>query len=170
MKMILSLTLMLFALTSCNEPIETKFEHDGVSLISPTDWKITDEENFDNEGYYLAIEKEGLNSSGLLTITWLNNEVELNDWRSLIIGELKKSTPFENSDLAFGSSYESKYNGIKSISTDFSVTILNLKHSGVIHVFNKANKTFGVVKQEADEDNSENKKGFELIEKSLIIE
>ena len=73
------LLLFLFITFSCKESIETKFEKDGVSLTCPQGWKITDQENFDDEGYYLSIEKDGFDSSGLFSITWVNINLDLDE-------------------------------------------------------------------------------------------
>ena len=54
------LIMTFVLLMSCKETTESKFEKDGISLTCPSGWKIIDEENLDNQGYYLSIEKDGL--------------------------------------------------------------------------------------------------------------
>jgi hypothetical protein len=46
---------------------------------------------------------------------------------------------------------------------------LSVKHRGVINVFLENEKTYSIIKQEALEDISENKEGFDLIESSFNI-
>lgn len=75
-------------LTSYSESKPAKFERDGFSITSPTGWGITDEENIDDLGYYLSIEKDGFDSSGIITITWVNGEMDLNEWVDIYNEEL----------------------------------------------------------------------------------
>lgn len=169
MKNLLILLLVVFASISCQETPETKFKKDGVSFIVPKGWEITDEENFYDEGYYLAIEKDGLSSSGLITVTWVNGEFELNEWIEEHKVEIKNSNFGENSDVVFGDTYESKFNSFNALSMSYTFTSFGLKHDGIIHVFHEKEKTFSLLIQEATEDKSKNKGGFEFIEKSFRI-
>lgn len=169
MKNLTYLILMLFVLVSCKETSQTELEKDGVSLTCPKGWEITDEDSLDGQGYYLSIEKAGFNSSGLITITWINNEFDKNEWINSYKDELRNNFIYKNSNLSFGGIIENKFNNINSTSVSFKVSILGVKHEGEIHVFSEKNKTFSILKQEAIEDKTKNINGFGLIEQSLKI-
>jgi len=77
--LILIASIFLF-ITSCSESKPAKFERDGVLITSPTGWEITDQESIDDQGYYLSIEKDGFDSSGIVTMTWINGEIDLGEW------------------------------------------------------------------------------------------
>ncbi|WP_282113833.1 hypothetical protein [Maribacter stanieri] len=64
---IASLFLLLYAY---GESKTLNFERDGISLTTPKEWEITEQENKDDQGY-LSIEKDGFDSSGFITMTWL---------------------------------------------------------------------------------------------------
>ena len=51
----------------------------------------------------------------------------------------------------------------------FSVTIVGLKHEGIVHAFYGADKTIAVLRQEAVEDTAENQDGFKSIESSFTV-
>jgi hypothetical protein len=170
MKNFLILILILFSFNSCQETPQTKFEMDGVSLISPKGWKITDEENLDDQGYYLSIEKDGLNSSGLVTLSWINTKLDLNEWINGHRDEMKNNVIYKNSNLIFGDEVNNTFNNINTTSLDFTMSVFGVKHQGIIHFFYEKEKTFSLLMQEAIEDKVKNKSGFELIEKSLKIE
>lgn len=170
MKNLLISLLIFFVSNSCQEAPEEQFEKDGVSLISPKGWKITDEENLDNQGYYLSIEKEGLNSSGLITLSWLNDELELHEWINIHKDKMKNNIIYKNSNLIFEDIHENKFNNLNTTSLNFTVSLLGLKHEGIIHFFHKEEKTFSFLIQEAIEDKNKNRRGFELIEQSFKIE
>ena len=170
MKNLLVLIFIIFACYSCQETTHTKFEIDGVSLVSPKGWKITDEENLDDQGYYLSIEKEGLNSSGLITLSWINSELDLNDWINIHKDEMKNNIVYENANLIFGEESKNKFNDLNTTSIKFTVSLLGLKHEGIIHFFHEKEKNFSIFMQEAIEDKVKNKDGFEFIEKSFKVE
>lgn len=162
--------LILFSYNSCQETPQAEFEKDGISLTSPKGWKITDEENLDDQGYYLSIEKDGPNSSGLITLSWVNGEIDLDKWKSIYKNELKSNIIYRNSNLRFAKENQDKFNDINTTSVVFTVSIFGLKHEGIIHFFYESDKTFALLKQEAFEDKIKNKNGFEFIEHSFKIE
>ncbi len=51
------ISLLIFSIVSCTLAQEVKFDKFGISFICPSGWKITDEEIFNNNGYYLSCEK-----------------------------------------------------------------------------------------------------------------
>jgi len=57
------LLFIFFVCNSCQETPEAKFEKDGITLISPKGWKITDEENLDDQGYHLSVSVRGIDLS-----------------------------------------------------------------------------------------------------------
>jgi len=170
MKSISIIFFLFFILLSCQETPATKFEYDGVSLISPKGWAITDKENLDNEGYYLSIEKDGFDASGLLTISWINFEYDLNEWINIYKDELTNNIIYEHANLTFEAQKEDSFNNINTISIRFTASILGLKHDGIIHFFFENDKTFAILRQEAFEDKAINENGFKLIEQSFKIE
>ncbi|MBC7773921.1 MAG: hypothetical protein H7246_00675 [Phycisphaerae bacterium] len=170
MKHLLISFLTISILTGCQESPETKFEKNGISFTSPTGWKITDDENLDNQGYYLSIEKDGLNSSGLLIITWINDSLDLNEWLEKFIDKLENNIIYKNSNLTFETPASSEFNTIRSLSVSFDFNISGVKHEGIIHVFYGKDKTIAILKQEAIEDKKKNISGFDTIEQSFMNE
>lgn len=169
MRNILFAIFFLSVLFSCTEVPETKFEKDGISLTCPKGWKITEEENID-EGYYLSIEKAGFGSSGLVTIIWINNRLDLSEWLNIYKDELSNNIVYKNSNLMFGENHKNEFNKVSSVAVEFTASIIGSKHEGIIQAFYGKDKTICVLKQEAIEDKSKNKNGFEMIEQSFKIE
>lgn len=170
MKKYLFFALFLFIISACQESVETQFTREGVSITSPKGWKITDQENIDDQGYYLTIEKDGLNSSGLFVLSWVNGPLDLHEWMKMNQDGLKDNIIFRNTNLKFGDLENDRFNNLNTISSKFTVSVLGLKHEGFIHVFYEKDKSFAVVRQEALEDKSDNKPGFEIIEQSFKVE
>lgn len=157
-------------LTSCSKSKPAKFERDGVVITSPAGWGITDQESIDEQGYYLSIEKDGFDSSGIVTMTWINGEIDLGEWAYIFQDELENNIIYRNSNIQFEDAVDNNYNNIDTSSIRFSASILGLDHEGNIHFFHKGNKTFAILIQQAIEDQATNKPGFDLLEKSFSVQ
>jgi len=144
------------------------FLRDGVPFTYPSGWSITEQEDLDGAGYYLSVEKAGFDASGLITLTWINGVLDSRDYLEIIQEEYKNQKLFNG--LEFQSARDDSFNGIQSISCDFKFNIFGVKHRGVIYVFVRGENTYSIIKQEAIEDISNNKNGFELIEGSFKVE
>lgn len=161
--------LFLF-LCSCSNPSpETKFDKGGVSFTCPQGWKIVDETNLDGAGYYMSIEKDGLNSSGLLSVSWVNDSIDLVYYMDIFKDELRNNFIYKNGNLKIQDLFETKFNGIDAIATNFTSTVLGLEHEGVIYCMYGSGKTIGLIKQQALEDSNVNKKGFGILEGSFLV-
>jgi len=169
MKYILSSLFFFIVLISCNDTPEYKFNNNGVALTSPKGWSIVDEEGFDT-GYYLCIEKDGFNSSGVISFSWVNDSLNIEDYIENYKTEIKNNIVYKNSNLVFEPIIKNKFNNIESYSTKFKFSLLNLDHEGIIHSFIKEGKTYIIFKQEAIEDKNKNRLGFKEIEESFRIQ
>ncbi len=141
------------------------FEKEGMTFIVPEDWKITDEEKFDDGSYYLSIDKNGFDSSGVLIITSYNNSIDLDELIYFQKEEIQNNVIFKNS--VFEPIQNSEFNSINSRATHYTFGLLGLEHEGSIHAFYINDNTFLVMKQGALEDRTVNNKGFDIIEDSF---
>ena len=76
-KLTLCFTAVLIFTLSAHHSVAQTFNKQAVSFTIPEGWTLTEEEDFDGKGYYLSIEKDGELSSGLVTISWLNDSADL---------------------------------------------------------------------------------------------
>ena len=170
MKIILR-SLLVTLLVSCSaaSSSEKKFEKSGISFTCPEGWEITGEENIDSSGYYLTIEREGFSSSGLMTISWVNDSVDLVDYLEIYKNEFQTNTVYKYTNLSFSAPMEIKFNGIDAMATKFTTSILGLEYEGIVYCFYGNDKTLSILKQEAIEDKSKNRDGFDSIEESFVV-
>ena len=164
-KPILILLTLLF-LFSCEETPESKFEKDGVFLLSPKGWNISDQEDF-GSGYYLSIEKDGFDSSGIVVVMWFNDILDRTELINNFMAELSDQWMF--SDISSRSIINDRFNSISSLSLQYEGNVFGLPHEGIAHSFHTKGKTFYIAKQSVVEDRYINEKGFELIEKSFRV-
>ena len=85
----------------------------------PSAWKISAEDSLDGAGYCLSIEKRGLDESGLVTITCINDSIDLETYMNVF----KKSLA-ERMTLGSKASYTglkpSIYGRIDVLSTSYT--------------------------------------------------
>jgi hypothetical protein len=167
---VLILMVLLTVILSCKEAVETKFNKDGVSVTCPKGWKIMEEGNIDGQGYYVSMEKDGFNSSGLFALSWINDTTDLEEYLDIYVDEVKNNIIYKNSSLHFGRKHKSKFNEINTLTVEFTSNIIGVKHQGIIHVLYGKGKTIAIFKQEAIEDKKKNMHGFKMIEQSFVID
>ncbi|TMM58773.1 hypothetical protein FEE95_04900 [Maribacter algarum] len=160
---------MVFSYKQFQESPSVIFEKDDISFTCPKGWSITDEDNLDGIGYYLSIEKDGFDSSGLMTVSWLYETVNPDDLILAYQEDMQENVIYKHSNLVFDPTFENKFQHYTVKSTRYQVTIVGIKHQGIISAVNYGDQTFGILKQGATEDVVINKKGFEMIESSFRI-
>jgi hypothetical protein len=160
---------LLSLFLSCSEKPAMQFKKDGVGFTCPAGWEITDEEKIDESGYYLSAEKAGLSESGLLSVTWMNDTLQLEEWMEICKDELKNNVVYKNSNLVFTPTTKSQFGTYPSIAARFSFKLLSLAHEGQIFIFYASHKTVAIIKQEAIEDITKNKIGFDILEQSFKV-
>ncbi len=169
MKIIFKISVFCL-LFSCTQKPALSFTKFGVKFTAPSGWTLAEEEKINDNGYYVSIEKEGYNASGLLTISWINDSINLTAWLKICEDELKNNMVYRNSHLVFTPVMKGQYNNYSGISKRFSFKLLNLAHEGQIIIFYVGNRTIAIIKQEAIEDSIENKVGFDKLEQSFEVQ
>ena len=149
------------------EVSEKRFESDVFSFNYPDDWSITDSEEIEEGIFYMAIEKKGFDSSGLMTIVSFEELIDLDGSIEMNIEELQSNTILKN--LKFDAIKDSKFNGNTSRSSNFEFKTFGIKHEGSIYAFSNENNSIVILKQEALEDRKANKNGFDIIENSFEL-
>lgn len=158
-----------FIFASCREPSkERPFHKYGVSFTIPAGWIGVDEEDLGG-GYTISVEKEGMDASGMVNISWVDIEIELDEWALEIRDDLASNLNTAVSKTSFSGIKDGTYNGIPTRCMTYKATFLGVKHTGTIHVFHKSGKSFGIIIQEAIEDKGENEDGFRVVESSFQV-
>lgn len=146
---------------------QNSFSKDGVSFKYPSDWEITEQNDLDGNGYYLAIEKIGEEESGLVVITWINKEIEGEEYMKIIQDQYKDQEDLES--LTFETTKKSTFNKVPSVSVNMKFDLDDRNFKALIHTFVSTERTFLVLKQNVYEDISKNKEAFNLIESTFQI-
>lgn len=157
------LILFLPLLLSFAPPAGSRFDKSGVSFTVPDDWKITEEEDIEGKGYYLACEKTGANSSGLVTVTWVNDSMDLAAMAGSYGSELKKNFVLKKADPKLDPVSRTSFNGMEAMGMKYTLKLLGVAHRGHIYCFYGKGKTITVMVQEALEDVAANEPGIREI-------
>lgn len=144
-----------------------KFDRSGVSFSIPTGWKITEEQDLEGKGYYLSCEKEGANSSGLVTVSWVNDSLDLDAMTGQYSEALAANFTEQKADPKLGPIVSRTFNGMEARGFDYTMNIQGIAHEGHVYCFFGKDKTINVMVQEAVEDKAANKAGIAEITASL---
>lgn len=151
-----------------NTVAKGKYQGNGYTFNYPKNWNVTDDEAIDDGVHYIAVEKEGLDSSGLVTVISFDYTMDLDDMIEMNIEELRNNSFINN--LNVESIEDDQYNTITSRKATFDFSTMGLKHQGNIIAFSGENSSYVLLSQEALEDHAVNKQGFEIIENSFSID
>jgi len=151
---------------SCAEQKSTPVAIYGISFDCPSGWKVTETEDY-GAGKYICVEKKGFSSSGLVTMSFTTEELELDEYLQLLQETFQEQRVF--TDLVFQPAVETTYGKYKGIESSYTFSIMNMKHEGKIYIFRENGITMGLVHQEALEDHAKNLPGFETIQESLSL-
>jgi uncharacterized RDD family membrane protein YckC len=142
------------------------YSFDGISFEYPSNYKVEKEELQKDLAYQINIEKKAMNSSEIISITWLNMKLDNREMIQNTIAGIKDQPTHKNANV--NSIIQTNYKGFKSLSADFNVIIMNEKYYGKILSFNTKNKTILILKQ-TDEINKLDTE-FITIESSIHFE
>lgn len=169
MKPLFCLLLIPFLFISCLDSPEKEIVKEGLTFTLPAGWKMVNDDIIEGQGHFIALEKRGFSSSGLIAITWINEIIDLDNWLELYMDALGDNIIYKNSNLTYDEPRKGEYNGIETTSVNFTVKIIGIGHQGVIHAFYGNARAYIILQQEAVADNYKNKNGFETFEKSFDL-
>ena len=161
----LLLTFSFFFLANAAHAQETSFDQWNVHFGFPKDWKVTDKDDLGEGNYYLAVEKKGFDSSGLLMINITPGRMNLNDH----IKNFEESIGSNITSAKFSAVEPGSYGNYSGVTVGYTFSVMSIDHQATMYCFHVNDKTVIVIAQEADEDHKKNKKGFSQIEKTLRI-
>ncbi len=144
-----------------------RFENNVYNFNYADDWSITDREEIEAGIYYVALEKNGMDASGLMTIISYEEVIDLDASIMMNIEELQNNSVVNN--LNYDPLQDSTFNSIKSRSSNFTFKTMEIEHDGIIYAFSSTTNSVVIFKQEALEDKKENIEGFDTIENSFEI-
>ncbi|MEM5567125.1 hypothetical protein WNY78_18555 [Psychroserpens sp. AS72] len=150
-----------------DEAPENRFESKIFSFNYSEEWNITDSEELEECIYYVSVEKNGFDSSGLMTIISFEELIDLDEYIMLNIEQLQDNPVINN--LNYDTIKDSEFNSIKSRSSNFDFKTMGIKHDGIIYAISNEKNSVVILRQEALEDRKENLEGFDTIKNSFVI-
>lgn len=160
--------LVLLAACSPGTAPEQKFALEGVSFTCPAGWKLdTAGLHDDPNSRFVSCEKQGFNSSGLVTLGWVRDSVDLDEALTIQQDGLRNNVIFKNSNLQFGPATDTTYHGHPAKVSPYTFSLLGLRHEGLIRCCYGARKTVFFVQQEALEDRAANAAGLATLEQTF---
>lgn len=172
MSRITYLLFLIFLLSSCKLSPPKKIQVNDVNFSCPASWKVTEQIRYGNLLSYTILEEKGLNSSGVIFISWYEDEFSDNNLDEVIEDyqeTYSSSFILKKSNIVFEKTEEDEFNGIPSRHSNYNLRLLYIEHEGKLIAFNHKGKTFTITLQSAISDLPENIKAFNFFEESLRI-
>ncbi len=142
------------------------FSYQGISFEYPDNWKVEKEELQQDLAYQINCEKKGINSSEIISITWINMEMEPREMIQNTIEGMKEEPTHKNSNVK--PIYTTVYKGLDAVKSDFDLVLFGEKYFGRIISFNSDGKTILILKQSDNINKLDSE--FKIVENSLRIE
>ncbi len=141
------------------------FSYQGISFEYPDDWKVEKEELQQDLAYQINCEKKGSNSSEIISITWLNMEMEPREMIQNTIEGMKEVPTHKNSNIK--PIFTTVFKGYDAVKADFDLVLFGEKYYGRVISFNSNDKTILILKQTDNLDKLDSE--FKIVENSLEI-
>ncbi len=160
--------LALFAV-GCRQAPDQIYDDNGIVFSYPGDWSVTDEEMYDT-GSILYVEKNGTSSSGVaIIVNFEKGSITPFEWLDGFIGSMKENPMFGDLEVAPYPYVLGAYGKYPARVITYAMSVIGFAHSGTIRLIETGDRFVAVTYQEADEDNVDNRAGFDLIESTFII-
>ncbi len=177
MKYIVYLGFVSLLLLSCTkisnqnkEEVESKlvFERQGISFEYPSNWEITEDEDYGGEGFHLSLSKKENLQIGMLTITAFNGVNEISEvYMNSLIKGLEDQVIYKNLQITSHEKYT--YGSYEATGIEYTAEVVGDKVQGTICVILSGNKAVNIMKQEDADDHTTNKTQFDMMEQSFKI-
>lgn len=159
------LILFVFFISSCTEN-STNVDIYGLTFTCPAGWKVAETEDYGIEKF-ISIEKKGFTASGLVTISFTEEDISLNEYLQIFQESLEERKELKS--IVFQAIEESYYGKHKGIESSYTFKTFGTAFKGTLYVFQENGTTVAIIHQEAIEDHNKNLKGFETIKESLTF-
>lgn len=170
-KLVLWALLMSGMLAACQTDTRPQaFRGHGVSFAYPADWTCGEAEKLPGNAFSLNCEKNGFDSSGLVTMSWFADSLELPELQEIFRAQLKENPIYRAADLSLGPVAEGRFGRYATLTTPYAFKLIGIAHTGHIHAFHGPNKSVVVMMQQATEDSTKNRAGLAAIEQSFRTE
>ena len=147
---------------------QSDFKKDGVSFIIPDNWKISDKQKLDANGYSITLQNKKESSVGVISSSWFEADLELPTFSKLFKDQFKSQEAMEG--IEFGEDRKSKFCGVESLNTDFKVTVSSIPLKGEFICFKKKGKMFFIMLQTTVVEDKSNLAGIKLFSNSFKVE
>ncbi len=159
------LILFVIFISSCTEN-STDVDIYGVSFTCPAGWKVMETEDYGIEKF-ISIGKKGFTGSGLVTISFIEGDIDSNEHLQIFQESLEEQKELKN--IVFQAIEESYYGKYKGIESSYTFKTFGTAFKGTLYVFQENGITVAIIHQEAIEDHNKNLNGFETIKESLTF-
>ena len=162
--------LALVFLASCDAPqskAPVAFNQRGIVFQHPGDWSVGEVEKEDSTAVSVTCEKDGLDDSGLITISYFRDSLDLSQVQEVYQQQLGSVSTHKLGGVKFTPPQPGRLGPRETLQSTFTMSLLGVAHTGFLDAFSYKGHTVMVLRQQADEDSTKNRPGFALITQTL---
>jgi len=149
--------------TDINKTLKVSFH--GISFNFPENWTISKEVLQEELGYQIICEKKGFSSSEIISIIWINKELEPDGMIMHTIESMREKPTYKN--VKTGKIRPSKYKNYNCSVADFEFTLFGETFFGRMTSFNVGENTVLMLKQSDSKVKLDSE--FKLMEESFEL-
>jgi hypothetical protein len=142
---------------------EFPYIKNGISFSLAEGWRVTANDSIGNNAWYFSAESKNPNSTGLITLTWINKVENPDETIALHQKTMRSSNIFRNPGIEFTSVTNNSFAGFKVRSCRYVTIVKQQKLEGVIYCFNSQKKTITIFFQSGLNHHKHYQKALELI-------
>ena len=170
-KYVLKVSILIISLLFCRivsaKDKELPFIRDGISFSIAEGWKTSANDSIGENAYYFSAERIANQSTGLITITWINKIEDPMKMIEIHQKSMKSANIYRNPGIEFTSIENDIFAGLKVQRCNYITFVKEQKLEGIINSFNTSTKTITIFFQTGIEDKKLNQKAFELIRQTF---
>jgi hypothetical protein len=143
------------------------FKKDGVSFTIPDNWKVSNKQKLEGNGYSITLENKKELSVGVIFTSWFEADMELTSFSDLFKEQFKTQEAMEG--IEFSENRKSKFSGVESLNNDFKVTVNSMPLKGEFICFKKKGKMFFIMLQTTVAEDKSNNSAIKTFSNSFKV-
>ncbi len=166
---ILSIACVSLLVSGCRKDPEQAVEKDFISFTKPHGWLMQDITQEDDKHKSVLLRKQGMFSSGFITITLAEEDIEPEVWILEQRDSLDRGDVFSFTDENFTMTGPAEYGIYKSESAEFTQVYFGADYIGAVHAIKQDGYSVLILEAGSVPDREMNEAGFQIIRESFRI-
>lgn len=155
--------------SACSREPEAEIEREFISFTKPYGWNMEEIDLQTDAHESLMVRKQGMFSSGFITIMYADEEIDGTDWILQHRNDLNQSDSFNLTEENFTLNGPGEYGDYETVSASFTQQYAGAEYMGEMHAFQDSGKSVLIMEAGSVIDGDINEPEFQIIRDSFRI-